>query len=459
VHPLAKSLLVLWASTFVSAASRADDWPQWLGPQRDGVWRENDLLERFPKSGPKERWRTPIGSGYAGAAVAGGRVYVTDRVLAGGAANPKNPFSRSPVNGQERVLCLDEATGKIIWSHAYDCKYEISYPAGPRTTPVVQDGKVYTLGAMGHLFCLDADKGLVLWSKNFVNDFAADPPMWGFAAHPLLDGQKLICLVGGKAGLVVAFDKDTGKELWHALDNPQIGYCPPMIYQVGKTRQLIIWHPGGVNGLDPESGKVYWSFPWKLDQSSMSIATPRFDDGVLFVTSFYRGAVSLRLDADKPRASVEWRSKNWNRNNEMSSRTDGIQSIMCTPFMRDGYVYGVCSYGQLRAIKAHTGERMWETFQATTGEETRWGNAFLVAQGDRFILFNEKGDLIIARLNPSGYGEISRAHIIEPLTPAPWQKPRLVVWSHPAFADKCVFVRNDKEIVCVSMAARDNPTE
>jgi len=448
--------LVLCVAGFVcGSVSRADDWPQWLGPQRDGVWRENDVIDRFPSKGPKVRWRTPIGAGYAGPAVAGGRIYITDRILAEGATNPKSAFAKSPVLGKERVLCLDEATGKQVWVHEYDCKYEVSYAAGPRTTPVVHQGKVYTLGTMGHLLCLNASTGKVLWSKSFQEDYDAPVPFWGFAAHPLLDGDKLICLVGGKAGLVVAFQKDTGKKIWHALSNAQIGYCPPMIYQVGATRQLVIWHPGGIYGLDPQTGKTYWSYPWKLDQSSMSISTPRYENGRLFVTSFYRGAVTLKLDEEKPAASVVWRSKNWkgNSGSEQSKNTDGIQAIMCTPFVHDGYVYGVCSYGQLRGIKAETGERLWETFQATSGKEERWGNAFLVANGDHFVLFNEKGDLITAKLTPRGYEEISRAHILEPTN---FMAGRPVVWSHPAFANKCVFARNDKELVCVSLAKEEN---
>src|SRR5215472_3319470 len=163
-------VLALLAGVLVLAAARADDWPQWLGPRRDGVWRETGLLQKFPPGGPTIRWRAPVGQGYAGPAVANGRVYVTDLVLALG-AKQGNPFGKAPVPGKERVLCLDEASGKPLWTHEYDCTYAISYPAGPRTTPVVAGGKVYTLGAMGDLLCLDAERGDVLWSKNFVKDF------------------------------------------------------------------------------------------------------------------------------------------------------------------------------------------------------------------------------------------------------------------------------------------------
>jgi outer membrane protein assembly factor BamB len=432
---------LLWLVLVGAAPCYADDWPQWLGPQRDGVWRETGIIEKFPESGLKVKWRVPVHAGYSGPAVSGGRVYLTDR-QAGKSGG--DPFQRGVIPGNERVLCFNEANGELIWKHEYDCPYNLSYPAGPRATPVIHDGKVYTLGAEGNLFCFDAADGKVLWSREFKKDFAIDTPLWGFSAHPLIDGDKLICLVGGSNSVAVAFDRNTGKERWRALGAKEPGYCPPMIYSVGKTRQLIIWHPESINSLDPETGKVYWSHPFPV-RSGLSIPTPRVQDDLLFITSFYNGPIMLRLDRDKPAASVVWRGKSTSERN-----TDGLHSIMPTPFIDVDHIYGVCSYGQLRCLKAATGERVWETFAATTGDkEARWANAFLIKHGDRYFLHNEKGDLIIARLTPKGYEEISRAKLVDPTNTA---AGRDVVWSHPAFANRCVYARNDKELVCASLA-------
>jgi outer membrane protein assembly factor BamB len=425
----------------------ADDWPQWLGPNRDSVWRESGIVEKFAANGPPVLWRANVGGGYAGPAVAGGRVYITDRQLAQGASNPADPFARGVIRGSERVLCLNEADGKLIWKHEYDCPYTMSYPAGPRTTPLVSGGKVFTLGAEGNLFCLDATSGKVVWSRDFKKDFEVKTPMWGFAGHPLLEGSKLICLAGGEGSVAVAFDKETGKELWRALTAKEPGYSSPMICEAGGKRQLILWHPEAANSLDPETGKVYWTEPFQA-RSGMTIATPRKLGDQLFFTSFYNGALMLRLDAAKPAAASVWRTA------KMSEKdTTHLNAVMCTPFLEDGYIYGVCSYGQLRCLKAETGERVWETFQATTaGEPVRWANAFIVKNGSRFFLFNEKGDLIMAKLSPRGYEEISRAHLLEPTNTA---AGRDVLWSHPAFANRHMYARNDKEIICVDLAKKD----
>jgi len=426
------------------AALRAEDWPQWLGPQRDAVWRETGIIEKFPAGGLKFRWRVPIAGGYAGPAVAAGRVYVTDRQLATGASNPANPFARGEIPGRERVMCLNELDGKIVWQHEYECAYTVSYASGPRATPAVSDGKVYTLGAEGNLLCLQAENGGVLWARDLRKDFNFQTPLWGFAGHPLIDRTKLICLVGGEGSVVVAFNKDTGKELWRALSAKEPGYAPPMIYEFAGQRQLIVWHPEAVNALDPETGKVFWSYPLTPSvRSAMSIPSPRQAGDRLFLTSFYNGSVMLRVGSDKP--SLIWQSKKVSETD-----TDGLHSVMATPLLEDGYIYSPCSYGQFRCLKLETGERIWETFQPTTGKSMRWGNAFIVKQAERYFLFSETGDLIIAKLTPAKYEEISRAHLLDPTNRDPG---RLVVWSHPAFANQSVYARNDQEIVCVSLAA------
>ncbi len=426
------------------AALPADDWPQWLGPQRDAVWRETGIVEKFPADGLKFRWRVPIGGGFAGPAVANGRVYVTDRQLAPGASQPTNPFARGEIPGRERVLCLNEADGKIIWQQEYDCPYTVSYSSGPRATPTVQAGRVYTLGTEGNLLCLDAEKGAVIWSRDFKKDFNLQTPLWGFVGHPLIDGKKLICLVGGEGSVAVAFDKDTGKELWRALTAKEPGYAPPMIYEFAGKRQLILWHPEAVNALDPETGKVFWSYPLLPSvRSGMTIPSPRQSGDRLFLSSFYNGSLMLRVGSEKP-------TRIWQSQKVSEKDTDGLHSVMATPLLESGYIYSPCSYGQFRCLKADTGERMWETFAPTAGKSMRWGNAFIVKNGDRCFLFSETGDLIIAKLTPEKYEEISRAHLLDPTNRDPG---RPVVWSHPAFANKSVYARNDQEIVCVSLAA------
>jgi len=270
--------------------------------------------------------------------------------------------------------------------------------------------------------------------------------MWGWAGHPILVGNKLICLAGGQGTTAVAFDKDSGKEVWRALSAKEPGYSSPSISDTAGKRQLIVWHPEAINSLNPDTGEVYWSEPF-VCKMGMTIATPRQMNDLLLVTSFYSGSDMLRLDKSRPAATSLWRTQK-----PSEKDTTHLNAVLCTPFLEDGYIYGVCSYGQLRCLKAETGERVWETFQATTGREpVRWANAFLVKNGNRFFLENEKGDLIIAKLSPKGYEEISRAHLLEPTGTA---AGRDVVWSHPAFANRHMYARNDKEIICVDLASR-----
>jgi outer membrane protein assembly factor BamB len=411
----------------------ADDWPQWGGPRRDLVWREKGIVKTLPPGEQLPRvWSTPLGEGYSGPAVAAGRVFITDLV------------DRKNKGATERALALDAATGKVLWTYAYPVDYGISYPAGPRATPVVDADRVYIAGAVGDLACLEVATGNVVWKKALTEDYGGTLPTWGLSASPLIDGDQLIVLVGGKgAALLVSFDKRTGKELWKAVDSPEVGYVPPVIFTFGGLRQLIQWHPRGVTSLDPATGKAIWEVPWKA-KVGLVIATPRQVGSRLFLTAFYNGPMMLEVAADGKSASVAWRGKS-----ESEIKTDGLHSIMSTPWMTEKHIYGVCSYGQLRCLDAGTGERLWETRQPTG--DGRWWNAFIVPHEDRYFLHNEQGDLIIARLEPEGYTELGRSKLIEPTRKV---GNRMTIWSHPAFAMKSVFARNDREIVRVDLSEK-----
>jgi outer membrane protein assembly factor BamB len=391
--------------------------------------------KRFPRTDCASGGGRPLAAAMPG-------VFVHDRQLAREAADAGNSSGRGRIPGNERVVCLDEKDGRVRWAHEYDCSYTVSYAAGPRATPLVHQGKVYTLGAEGDLHCLDAATGQALWARNFTRDFECKTPIWGFAGHPLLDGQKLICLVGGEGSVAVAFDKDTGKELWRALTAREPGYAPPMIYEYGGQRQLILWHAEAVNGLDPETGRVLWTHRAPI-RSGMSIATPRQLGDRLFLTSFYSGSLMLRIGGNTPPEVL------WQTAKASEKDTQMLHSVMSTPVVLPEHIYGSCSYGQFRCLKTGTGERVWETFAPTTGKSERWGNAFIVAQGDRYFLFNEQGDLILARLRPEAYEELGRVRLLEANNR---DAGRPVVWSHPAFANRSVYARNDAELVCASLA-------
>jgi outer membrane protein assembly factor BamB len=427
-------------------AARGDDWPQWMGPKRDGVWREDGVLDKFPAGGPKERWRKPIGPGYAGPAIVGDRLYVMDRET--DKPSLKDAYAREAMPGKERVLCLDVKTGNEIWHHSYDCPYfKLSYPNGPRTTPVVENGKVYTLGAMGHLFCLNAADGKVIWSKELNKVYKSDHPVWGHAGSLLIDGKKVITLAGGEGSAVVALDKENGNEIWKALYSSEVCYSPPTIVEAGGKRQLIIWLSETLNSLNPETGESYWMLPYPEDgmpqRPGVNIAQPRLVGDVLFVSSFYHGPLAVGLGKDTP--EVLYRGKKLGNPDKATT----LHALMATPAEKDGYLYGTGAQGDVQCIEAATGKRLWSDKKPFNGKDAIFGTVFFIRQGERFFLFTDQGDLIIANLSPKGYEELDRAKLIKPSQTA---RNRDVVWCHPAFAGKCLFVRNDKEIVCFELA-------
>ncbi len=431
------------------------DWPQWLGPNRDAVWSETGILTTMPKDGPPVLWRKPVGDGYAGPAVAGGRVYLMDRLPPKeGAPAP----AKGVIPGRERVLCLDAATGNQVWAHEYDCPYSrVSYPEGPRTTPVVSGGKVYTLGTMGDMLCLDAATGNQVWATNFVRDCGAKPPLWGYSAHLLLEAGKLITLVGGadgKEGAVRAFDAATGKEVWKALSEREVCYAPPVVAEAAGVRQVITFTATTVAGLNPETGAVYWKLRYpdvpegkevkRPGQPALTIATPRVAGGVVYVSSYFDGCLAVKLSQDKPSASVLWGA------NVTVKGADKLPSLMTTLFVKAGHLYGLNADGAVECRKADTGEAVWSDTKLFQGKEIPFASAFWVENGGNIWALTDLGDLVLCRLSPKGYEELGRAHVIEPTLST---RGRKAVWAHPAFAGKCVFARNGKEVVCLNLAA------
>jgi len=431
-------ILLVFALALCSTHLLADDWPEWRGKGRLGVWNETGILDEFPKEGLAIKWRTPIHGGFAGPAVTGGRVFVADFIRG---INTK---------GTERLLCLDEKTGRILWTQQWDVDYiglQQTYAIGPRATPTVDGDYVYVLGAKGALVCLKVKSGEIVWMKDFVKDYDTQVPTWGMAGAPLIDGPRVIAIAGGAGNAkVMAFDKLTGKEIWRALNSEkeEPGYCQPILFEAAGTRQLIIWHPQAVVSLEPATGKVNWEQPFRT-HNQVNLATPVMHDTRLLISSFYNG--SMLLDLSKPQASKIWQGKS-----DSEIKPDGLHSLVSTPVFDGDYIYGICGYGQLRCLRASTGEQVWET-QAVTAEKARWATALIVRHGDRFFINNDHGELIIAKLKPEGYQEISRTKLIKPTSnPGNRRQMSAVNWSQPAYADKHIFARNDEEILSASLA-------
>ena len=442
--------VTLAAAVAVAAPAFADDWPQFRGPDRLGVWQETGIVETLPDE-LKVTWRTPIGSGYSGPAVADGRIFISDWA--------EDPQSRT-LDGTERALALDERSGEVLWTHEWRTTYRmlvVSYAVGPRATPTVDEDRVYVLGATGRLFCFDVATGAVRWQKDFIEDYDTSVPVYGIASAPLVDGERLITLVGGEPdALVVAFDKRTGDELWRALPViSELGYAHPVIYQAGGVRQLIIWHPEALASLDPETGNVYWEQPWEVSMA-VSLATPVKSGDYLLVSQFFNGSMMMRLSRDRPAATMLWRGQS---RSELPDQTDGLHALVTTPVIIGDYIYGVGSYGELRGLDARTGERVWMSRDMAV--EVRWSSAHMVQHEGRYFVNNDEGYLILARFTPAGYVELARTKLIEPTSGSGTRTPhgaiaeRIVNWSHPAYANGHIVHRNDKEIIRASLTAQD----
>lgn len=424
----------------------ADDWPRWMGENSDGVWKEEGIRKDLPEGGAPVVWRTPVGWGYSGPAVAGGLVYLSDYQKTSGELT-NNPGKTVKWEGKERLLCLDVKTGEEKWKYEIERVYDLSYPGGPRATPTVANGLVYSLGGMGHLVCLDAVTGEKKWEKDFKKEFGAPQLIWGFSSHPLVVGDTVYCVAGGDGSVAVALDAKTGDLKWKALSAQKQGYCPPSMITAGGTEQLLIWHPEGLNSLNPKSGEVYWSLPLKPNYG-MAVMSPRVYEGKIFASGMGRVGAMIQLDSGKPGAEFLWKGK----------PKTAMYCCNSTPLIVDGVIYGSdIDSSYFIAASVEDGTRYWESHTPVFADDklkgSRYGTIYLThhwANG-QFWLVNDAGDLILAELSKEGYKELGRQHVLEPTNEA-FGRP--VVWSTPAYAEKSVFMRNDKELVRIDLSAK-----
>ena len=428
LHAINILVLALQCLTLATDAS-SEDWPQWRGPERDGVWRAEGIITELPEGQIPLAWSTEIGSGYSGPTVSNGKVYVMDRT-----------------NSDERVICLDSATGKEVWVHSYPAQYTVSYKAGPRASVTIDEGKAFAVGAMGHFHCLDASTGKVLWQRDLRNDYDIEMPIWGIASSPLIyHGSVILQVSGANGACMVAFNKTNGEEVWRSL-NEKAGYSSPIVIQQAGQDVLVCWTGESLSGLDPRSGKVHWTHPMLPRNMPIGIATPVYDGERIFVSSFYDGSLLVSAPKDKLTSTEIWRAIGKDEQN-----TAALHAMIGTPILDGKHIYGVDSYGEMRCLDAQTGERVWEDLKAVPKE--RWSTIHMVRQAntDRIWMFNERGELLIANLSPTGLNILDRCQLIEP-TKAQLPQRGGVCWSHPAFAEKSIFIRNDNRIVRASLA-------
>jgi len=404
----------------------AADWPQWRGPNRDGTWTETGILASFPATGLIPKWKAPVGYGYSTPIVANGKLYLSDLV----------PEKRIV---HERVLCFNARSGKQVWMTQHDTSppdwfFNPAQMRGPGSTPIIHNGRVYALSMFFVLKCLDARTGAVVWERDLAKEYQLPPS--SLDASPLVDGNLLIVSLGGKpAAGVVAFDLLTGREVWKALDQAATWSSPVIIFAAG-TRQLIVWMRQSVTSLNPTNGAVYWSEPTVSGGSPgfSAVSTP-----VIYGDRLLVSGLMFQLDTNQPAAKVLWP--------DTPSGTRRILSDTSTPLFRDDFVYSPRSGGWFVCLEAGTGREVWQTKTVT---KLRQGACVhLTPSGSSVFLFTDEGDFVRAQLTPAGYRELGRVHLIEPTSPLFENK---FAWAAPAFANRNIFVRNDRELRCYSLA-------
>lgn len=397
----------VWFMLATLIATAGADWPQFLGPARNGISAEAGLLAEWPKKGPPLLWERSVGDGFSGPVVAGDRLLLFHAV------------------GENDVLeCLDPASGKLQWKAEYRSGYSDDFRKGdgPRTTPLIAGDKVFTLSALGLLYCRDLATGKELWHRDLLDDYKASKGFFGVGAGLLLDSDVLMVNIGGRPGAgIVGLDPKTGKEIWKATDDGA-SYAAPVAATIDGARHALFFTRTGLVSLDPANGTVRFSRRWRARiNESVNAATPVVAGDFVFVSSSYgTGGLAARVKKD----GIEdlWKG-------------DGV--LAChynTPVLRDGYLYGIDGRqeggeARLVCVEAKTGKLRWA--------QDRFGCASLIGVEGQFIITNEQGELILAEATPEGYREKARVAVLA----GP-------VRSEPALANGRLFVKGPKKLLC-----------
>jgi len=388
----------------VSAGGAASDWPQFLGPERNGVYSGPALATSWPKGGPRVVWRIPVGSGFAGPVVTAGRLILFHRL-----------------GNEEVVEALEASTGKPQWRFAYPTAYrdDFGFDEGPRSVPVVANGRVYTFGAEGQLHALEVATGKKIWSEDTMRRFRVRKGFFGAAGSPLVEDGRVLVNVGGTTGDkdagIVAFSADTGAVLWTAT-NHEASYSSPIGATLGGKRRVLFFTRQGLVGLDPSAGSVLFQKSWRSrSQASVNAAAPLVVGDLVFISATYEtGAALLRVQND--------------RLSELWSSDDVMSNHYATSVYRDGYLYGFHGRQEFspsfRAVALTTGKVQWSVDRFHAGTVT--------LAGDKLLILRETGELVLAPAAPDAFRPISQAQILPP-----------TVRSYPALADGFLYARNN----------------
>jgi outer membrane protein assembly factor BamB len=409
--PLFRTCLVLLASASMAAAG---DWPQWLGPNRDGSSPETVAAWQ---QAPKTLWRQVAGEGNSAPVVAAGRVFLHAKVRD---------------QDEEEVTAFDAGTGERIWrAPVHRGPFKSLYGNGPRATPAVAGERIYTFGITGVLTCLETTTGKQVWEVDTLKEFHAPNLFFGMACSPLIEGNRVVVNVGGKGASVVAFDKDNGKVLWKSLDD-RASYSSPIAIGEGNARQVVFLTAQALVALSPADGSLFWRFPM-VDKLFESSSTPARNGGVLMASSITYGSVGLHLEnrEGKPAANEIWKN-------------EALTCYFATPVaVGPDYFYVVtgtkppalASQATLHCIETKTGKELWS--KPKVGKY----HASLLRTGDqKLLMLEEAGNLVLVDPNPNEYRELARSKICGE------------TWAHPALANGRLYLRDGKELVCLELA-------